>query len=64
MLKDVLERISYSNLTTYIGCPWKWKLNYVDKLEIKSDSIDTVYGTSLHEIIQNFISYYYSTTIK
>lgn len=64
MLKDILKEISYSNIVTYIECPWKWKLNYIDKLEAKSDSIDTIYGTSLHETIQNFISYYYSTTNK
>ena len=55
MLKDILEKISYSNIIMYIECPWKWKLNYIDKLEAKSDSIDTIYGTSLHETIQDFI---------
>ena len=44
----------------YLQCPHKWKLNYIDKLEIKKESIQLIYGTSMHETIQQFLKHYYT----
>ena len=45
---NVAERYSYSKLSTFEQCPYKYKLAYVDKHEIRSDSIATEVGTAIH----------------
>jgi hypothetical protein len=47
-----------------LSCPRKWKLTYIDGLEAPSDSIDTIYGTAMHETIQAFLTEYYAITSK
>jgi len=63
MLSEKLVRISYSNISTYLNCPRQWKLRYIDKLDVRTDTIDTVYGTSMHETVQDFLKKYYSNTL-
>lgn len=63
MLSDYLEKVSYSNISTFLQCQRKWKLTYIDKLDKKQDSVDTIYGTVMHETIQKFLAYYYSNTL-
>ena len=36
-----------------MSCPWKWKLNYIDKLSEFTDNIHTLFGTSMHEVLTN-----------
>ena len=47
-----MKRISYSQYSQWDVCPYKWKLNYVDKLGTWTDSIHTLFGTSMHEVLQ------------
>lgn len=56
----MIQRVSYSNISTFIGCPRKWKLTYIDKLDSRSDSIDSIFGTAIHEAVQEFLKFYYS----
>jgi len=63
MLSDYIEKVSYSNISTFLQCQRKWKLTYIDKLDKKQDSADTIYGTVIHEAIQKFLHYYYSSTL-
>lgn len=63
MLSDYIEKVSYSNISTFLQCQRKWKLTYIDKLDKKQDSADTIYGTVIHEAIQKFLHYYYSNTL-
>ena len=37
-----------------------WKLNYVDKLGTYTDSIHTMFGTSMHEVIQDYLEMMYN----
>lgn len=64
LLDSKLEKISYSNLAMFVQCPRRWKLHYIDKVDERKESIDTLYGTSMHETIQDFLKYYYTTTLK
>ena len=41
-----------------------WKLNYIDKLGTFTDNIYTIFGTSVHEVIQAYLVCYYERTIK
>ena len=41
---------SYSKLSTFEQCPYKYKLIYLDNNYIKDDSIATEFGTLVHHI--------------
>ena len=61
---DGLKRISYSQYNQWISCPHKWKLNYIDKLSQFTDSIHTMFGTSMHEVLQTYLTVMYNDTVK
>lgn len=44
------EKLSYSRLETFKQCPYKYKLIYIDKHYIKSNTIATDFGTLIHGI--------------
>lgn len=44
------EKFSYSKLSTYETCPWRYKLTYIDKHFINDSSIATEFGTLIHFI--------------
>ena len=43
------ERFSYSKVDTYSQCGFRYKLRYVDKHFVSSDSLATELGTAIHE---------------
>lgn len=45
-----LERFSYSKLSAYEACGWRYKLQYVDKHFIDSSSIANEFGTLVHYV--------------
>ena len=47
-----MKRVSYSQYNQWVTCPHKWKLNYIDELRQFTDSIHTMFGTSMHEVLQ------------
>ena len=59
-----MKRISYSQYNQWITCPYKWKLNYIDDLGEYTDSIHTLFGTSMHEVLQTYLTVMYNDTIK
>tara|TARA_B100001769_G_C22029253_1_gene553080 strand:+ start:269 stop:1132 length:864 start_codon:yes stop_codon:yes gene_type:complete len=59
-----MKRISYSQYNQWVTCPHKWKLNYIDKLGEFTDSIHTLFGTSMHEVLQTYLTVMYNDTIK
>ena len=61
---DGLKRISYSQYSQWDVCPHKWKLNYIDKLSEFTDNIHTLFGTSMHEVLQTYLTVMYNDTIK
>ena len=61
---DGLKRISYSQYSQWDVCPFKWKLNYIDKLSEFTDNIHTLFGTSMHEVLQTYLTVMYNDTIK
>ena len=44
-----LEKFSYSKISCYHSCPLKFKLHYLDKNFLFSDTIATAFGTLVHE---------------
>lgn len=48
-----MKHYSYSKISTYQGCPRKFKLQYIDKLpEVPSDALEI--GSEVHEWIKNY----------
>jgi hypothetical protein len=60
----LMKRISYSQYSQWTNCPYKWKLNYIDKLSEFTDSIHTMFGTSMHEVLQTYLTVMYNDTVK
>jgi len=58
------KTISYSQFSQWIECPFRWKLNYIDKLRVRSESIHSLFGTSMHEVIQEFIRVMYTVSLR
>jgi hypothetical protein len=48
----------------WANCPKQWKLKYVDKLDTKESSIELVFGTAIHEIIQTWLADYFADAQK
>ena len=59
-----MNRISYSQYNQWVTCPHKWKLNYIDELRQFTDNIHTMFGTSMHEVLQTYLTIMYNDTIK
>jgi hypothetical protein len=57
------KSISYSQFSTYKGCPYKWKLQYRDGVETPSFSIHTCFGTALHETLQHYLTVLYDESV-
>lgn len=47
--------LSYSGLSTWEECPWKFKLLYADKAPKSGDSIYTMYGHLMHETLAQYL---------
>jgi len=61
---DGLKKISYSQYSLWQQCPYQWKLQYVDGIRDYTDSIHTMFGTSMHEVVQTFLTVMYNDTAK
>ena len=60
----VSKPISYSQTLMYSICPHAWSLSYIKNLQTYKPSIHTVFGTALHETLQEWLSVLYNQTIK
>jgi len=60
----VPTRISYSQFSTYVKCPYKWKLNYIDGYRDGGGSIHTLFGSAMHTVIQTWLHTLYTVSVK
>lgn len=58
------NKISFSQYQMWKGCPFRWKLNYIDKLSMQEPSVALIFGTAMHEVLQTFIETLYINTIQ
>lgn len=58
------KSISFSQFQMYYNCPHQWYLTYVRKLKPYEPSIHTLFGTSMHEVIQSWLTEMYTKNIK
>ena len=59
-----MNKISYSQYSMWAQCPHRWKTAYIDGQREFSDNIHTLFGTSMHEVIQTFLTVMYNDTAK
>lgn len=56
--------VSYSQYSTFSGCQQKFKLERIDKIGEYASNIHFIFGTAMHETIQDFLEIYYGETKK
>ena len=59
-----MNKISYSQYSMWAQCPHRWKTAYIDDKREFKESIHTLFGTSMHEVIQAFLTVMYEDTAK
>lgn len=52
-----MEKFSYSKLSTYEQCPFKYKLVYIDKIRVDQGNIATYFGSLVHYIEEKIGNY-------
>ena len=57
------KTISYSQFATWTGCPWKWKLLYIDDVGEDVENINFIFGKAMHSTIQEYLTRYYNESI-
>ena len=53
------KSISYSQFSIWRQCPHKWELMYKDGHQAYTPTIHTVFGTAMHETLQNYLTVMY-----
>ena len=56
------KNVSYSQMSIFRGCPYRWKLQYKDKIKVFTSSIHTVFGTAVHEVLQHYLDVMFDTS--
>ena len=54
--------VSYSQFSMYSTCPHQWYLSYVENKQPYQANIHTVFGTSMHETLQEYINTMYNVS--
>tara|TARA_R110002020_G_scaffold51921_2_gene146463 strand:+ start:1977 stop:2852 length:876 start_codon:yes stop_codon:yes gene_type:complete len=63
-MNDNYKKVSFTQYGYWNSCPFNWKLLYIDKIGIYKESIFALFGTSMHEVIQEYLMVMYNKTIK
>lgn len=50
-----MARVSFSQYSMWSGCPQQYKLAYIDGLAQSGGSIHTIFGTAMHETLQEYL---------
>jgi hypothetical protein len=58
------KRVSFSQYSTFLKCPHKWKLDYIDNLREREDSINTTFGTAIHHAFQTYLESLYNESVS
>ena len=63
-MDGLVKNISYSQYSQWTTCPYRWKLAYIDDMREFAGNIHTLFGTSMHEVLQTYLTVMYNDTIK
>ncbi len=51
-----MARVSFSQYSMWSSCPNQYKLAYIDKLSESTSNIHAVFGTAMHETLQEYLN--------
>lgn len=58
------RKISFSQYQMWKGCPHRWKLTYIDKISGFKQSTAALFGTVMHEVLQEYVKTIYDKSIN
>ena len=58
------KTISFSQYSVYESCPYRWYQTYAKGNYLFSASINTVFGTAIHEAIQTYLTLLFNDSVK
>ncbi len=61
---DGQKNISFSQYSVYESCPYRWYLTYGKGIYLFSASINTVFGTAIHEALQTYLTILFKESVK
>ncbi|MBC8388193.1 MAG: PD-(D/E)XK nuclease family protein [Candidatus Cloacimonetes bacterium] len=56
--------ISYSQFNIWKQCPYRYKLSYIDKINLYKGSVFANFGSAMHEVIEKYLETLYSNSIS
>jgi len=57
------RKVSFSQYQMWKVCPHKWKLTYIDKISGYKQSAAALFGTVMHEVLQEYVKTIYEKSI-
>lgn len=57
------RKVSFSQYQMWKDCPHRWKLTYIDKLATYQPSTAALFGTVMHEVLQEYVKTIYEKSI-
>ena len=54
------KKVSYSQFSKWKNCPYAWELKYVHGHRLDDGNIHSVFGTAMHETIQEWLDILYN----
>ena len=58
------KTISFSQLSMYNQCQYKWYLSYIENLKSNKSNVNLIFGTSMHFVLQSYIDIMFKLSIK
>lgn len=63
-LEDSKKKVSFSQFQNWFNCRHRWYLDFVKGLRVFEDSLNTCFGTAIHEAVQLYIKTLYTEGSK
>ena len=58
------KTISFSQFQMWKSCPRRWKLKYADNIRKDEPSVAALFGTAMHEVLQEYVTILYNDSIS
>lgn len=58
------KTVSFSQFSTYLQCPHKWRLDYIENRRAYIPSIHTCFGTAFHNTVQTYLTIMFNESVK
>ena len=58
------KRVSFSQYSMWMKCPFSWKLNYLEGKRIYDASLNIFFGTAMHHSVQTFLQSLYTESVE